>query len=134
MIASETAYQVLAASAKATPGPWEAFDSTVGAIAADPSPGCGGCSGLDYPMHHPNCYDREVAGAAPADALFIALTRTAAPQLARRVLELEAQLAGRPAVIPTEQELIEISRAHQASTPAFEITEVLPVCLPDAGR
>ena len=67
----------------ATEGPWEAFETTVGAITG---PGdCGGCSGLLSPAHEPSCYWSEIAGACEADAEFIAASRTDVPWLLGQV-------------------------------------------------
>lgn len=54
----------------ATPGPWEAYGTTVAAMTG---PGeCGGCSGLPSPAHEPACLWSEVAGAGELDADLIA--------------------------------------------------------------
>lgn len=56
----------------ATPGPWEAYGTTVAAMTG---PGdCGGCSGLPSPAHEPACYWSEIAGASEADAALILTT------------------------------------------------------------
>lgn len=54
----------------ATPGPWEAYGTTVAAMTG---PGdCGGCSGLPSPEHEPSCLWSEIAGADEPDAELIA--------------------------------------------------------------
>ena len=74
--------------AAATEGPWEAHEGTVGAMTGPR--GCGGCSGLVSPRHEPACFWSEVAGAAPADAAFIAAARTAVPALTAAVRDVLA--------------------------------------------
>ena len=75
-------------AAAATEGPWEAHEGTVGAMTGPR--GCGGCSGLVSPRHEPACFWSEVAGAAPADAAFIADARTAVPALTAAVRDVLA--------------------------------------------
>ena len=77
-------------AAAATEGPWEAHEGTVGAMTGPR--GCGGCSGLVSPRHEPACFWSEVAGAAPADAAFIAAARTAIPALTAAVRDVLAAL------------------------------------------
>ena len=72
----------------ATEGPWEAHEGIVGAMTGPR--GCGGCSGLVSPRHEPACFWSEVAGAAPADAAFIADARTAVPALTAAVRDVLA--------------------------------------------
>ena len=76
----------------ATEGPWEAHEGTVGAMTGPRD--CGGCSGLVSPRHEPACFWSEVAGAAPADAAFIAAARTAVPRLLDALDTAEADLDG----------------------------------------
>ena len=80
--------------AAATEGPWEAHEGTVGAMTGPR--GCGGCSGLVSPRHEPACFWSEVAGAAPADAAFIAAARTAVPALTAAVRDVLALHAPAP--------------------------------------
>ena len=75
-------------TAAATEGPWEAHEGTVGAMTGPR--GCGGCSGLVSPRHEPARFWSEVAGAAPADAEFIADARTAVPALTAAVRDVLA--------------------------------------------
>lgn len=62
--------EIEARLAAATPGPWEAYGTTVAAMTG---PGdCGGCSGLPSPEHEPSCLWSQIAGADEPDAELIA--------------------------------------------------------------
>ena len=87
----------------ATPGPWEASNTTVAAITGPG--GCGGCSGLLSPAHEPSCYWSEIAGACEADAEFIAASRQAVPALLDMLDQAEAERDQAQAALDRVREL-----------------------------